>query len=255
MKNIHDLTGRVALVTGASRGIGASTAHHLAANGAIVAVNSRKSEGVAALVAEIEAAGGKAFGVVGNVGTPEECRAIFEKTLELSGGRLDILVNNAASNPVFGGVEMTDDRAFQKIMDVNLKAPFELSKLSLPIMARNGGGSIINISSIGGIKPEQGLGIYSVSKAALISLTQVMAKEWGSRGVRVNAICPGLIQTKFSESLWEDEKTLGYFERKIPLRRMGQPDEIGALALFLASDAGSYCTGSCFTADGGFLII
>jgi NAD(P)-dependent dehydrogenase (short-subunit alcohol dehydrogenase family) len=253
MKEIFTLDGKVALVTGASKGIGESIARVLAQYGAKVVLNSRKQEAVDEVAQGIVTEGGQAIAVAGQVGNNDDLKKIFDTTISAY-GRVDIVVNNAATNPVFGPVENTDEKAFQKIMDVNVKAPFELGKLCLPIMTANGGGSIINISSIGGVKPEQFLGIYSVSKAALISLTQVMAKEWGKHNVRANVICPGLIQTKFSEALWQNESILKHFLKQLPLGRIGQPEEVAGLALFLASDASSYCTGGVYMADGGYLV-
>jgi NAD(P)-dependent dehydrogenase (short-subunit alcohol dehydrogenase family) len=139
-------------------------------------------------------------------------------------------------------------------MDVNVKGPFELGKLMQPIMAQQGGGAILNISSVGGLSPEPGLGIYSVSKAALVMLTKSMAHEWGANNIRVNAICPGLIKTKFSQAIWENEKNLNYMLRSVPLARVGTAEEVAALALFLASPAGAYCTGGVYTVDGGHTI-
>jgi dehydrogenase/reductase SDR family member 4 len=251
--SIFSLKGKVAVVTGASKGIGEAIAHIYAQYGAKVVVNSRKQESVDDVALAIKNAGGEATGIAGQVGNPEELQSLFDKAIEKY-GRLDILVNNAATNPMFGPVETTDEKAFDKIMNVNVKAPFQLSKMALPIMQKNGGGSIINISSIGGISPEPFLGIYSVSKAALVMLTKVMAKEWGPRGVRVNVICPGLIKTKFSEALWQNEKMTKRFIENLPLRRIGEPEDLVGLALFLASNASSYCTGTVFAADGGFLV-
>jgi dehydrogenase/reductase SDR family protein 4 len=148
----------------------------------------------------------------------------------------------------------TNEDAFDKIMNVNVKGPFELAKMAFPHMKKRGGGSIINISSIGGLSPEPFLGIYSVSKSALISLTKVLAKEWGPMGVRANVICPGLIKTKFSQALWSNEPIVDKMTKELPLPRIGQPDEIAGLALFLASEASSYCTGGVYTADGGYTI-
>lgn len=253
MKNIYSLEGKVALITGASKGIGESIAKTMAEYGAKVVVNSRKQEAVDEVAHAISTEGGHAIGVAGQVGNIEDLKRIFDTTISAY-GRIDILINNAAANPVFGPVENTDEKAFNKIMDVNVKAPFELAKLCLPIMQQNGSGSIINISSIGGVSPEQFLGIYSVSKAALISLTKVMANEWGKYNIRANAICPGLIQTKFSEALWQNEQILQHFTSQLPLKRIGQPEEIAGLALFLASEASGYCTGGVFMADGGYLI-
>jgi dehydrogenase/reductase SDR family protein 4 len=151
-------------------------------------------------------------------------------------------------------VHETSIDAFDKIMDVNLKAPFELCRLCFPHLRKSSGASVINISSIGGISPEHGLGIYSVSKAALISLTKVFAKEWGESKIRVNVICPGLIETKFSEALWTNDKIMSMIIKQLAIKRAGSPEEIGAMALFLASNASSYTTGAVFTADGGFTI-
>ena len=257
MTNPFSLSGKVAIITGASKGIGESIARAYAQAGARVVVNSRKQDAVdevaAAINAENTEGGISAIGVAGQVGNAADCQRIFDTAMSTF-GRVDIIVNNAATNPVFGPVEQTDDRAFNKIMDVNVKAPFELAKLCLPIMKANGGGSIVNISSIGGVSPENFLGIYSVSKAALISLTKVMAMEWGKYNIRANAICPGLIQTKFSEALWANDKILQHVLNNVPLNRVGQPDEISGLALFLASESAGYCTGGVFMADGGYLL-
>jgi dehydrogenase/reductase SDR family member 4 len=257
MTNPFSLSGKVAIITGASKGIGESIARAYAQAGARVVINSRKQDAVDevanAINAENTEGGIVAIGVAGQVGNNADCQRIFDTAMSTF-GRVDIIVNNAATNPVFGPVEQTDDRAFNKIMDVNVKAPFELAKLCLPIMKANGGGSIINISSIGGVSPENFLGIYSVSKAALISLTKVMAMEWGKYNIRANAICPGLIQTKFSEALWANDKILQHVLNNVPLNRVGQPDEISGLALFLASESAGYCTGGVFMADGGYLL-
>ena len=181
------------------------------------------------------------------------CKELIAKVVSNYGG-IDILVNNAATNPVFGPVNNCEEWAFDKIMSVNVKAPFELSKLVHPLMKARGGGSIINISSVAGMRPDPGLGIYSISKAALNMLTKVTAKEYGVDNIRVNSICPGLIKTKFSEALWTNEKMLAHFVRLTPISRMGTVEEIAGLALYLASDASAYTTGSIFTADGGLTI-
>ncbi len=247
------LAGKVAIVTGASKGIGESIAEALGRAGAQVVVSSRKAEAVAEVAERFKSQGIDALGIAANTGQQEALAALVDATVAHYGG-VDIVVNNAAANPVFGPVENTESWAFDKIMEVNLKGPFELAKLALPHLRKRGGGSVINISSIGGLSPEPQLGIYSVSKAALISLTQVMAREWAPYGVRANVICPGIIQTKFSEALWNNDAILKHMLRQIPMGRIGQPEEVAGLALFLASPAGGYCTGGVFVADGGYTV-
>ena len=247
------LAGKVALVTGATRGIGHAIAVRFAAAGAAVMVVSRKQEAVDATVAQLQAGGARVAGRAANVSRPEDAALIVADTLKEFGG-LDVLVNNAAANPVFGPVENTGTDAFDKIMGVNVRAPFDLAKAARPHFIARGGGVILNISSIGGVSPEPNLGIYSVSKAAIISLTQVLAKEWGKDGIRANAICPGFIKTDFSSALWQNEKILAHILRTQAISKLGEPDDIATLALFLCSDAGSLCTGGVFLADGGYTI-
>ena len=253
IKKKFDLTGKVAIITGASKGIGEFMAMAFAQAGASVVVSSRKQEAVDEVARSINEQGGIATGIAANTGSLAELEQLVNKTVELYGG-IDIIVNNAATNPVFGPVINTNEDAFDKIMNVNVKGPFEFAKMAFPHMKKRGGGSIINISSIGGLSPEPFLGIYSVSKAALISLTKVLAKEWGAMGVRANVICPGLIKTKFSQALWSNEPIVDKMTKELPLPRIGQPEEMAGLALFLASDASSYCTGGVYTADGGYTI-
>lgn len=248
-----DLTGKVALLTGASKGIGKAMAIAMGQSGARVVISSRKQEALDEVAIEMRSEGIDVYPIAGMVGDAESMQNLVNETISKYGG-IDILVNNAAVNPVFGPVLDTDDAAFDKIMQVNLKGPFKLAKLVYSSMVARGGGSIINISSIGGISPEAMLGIYSVSKAAIISLTKVMAKEWGPDGIRVNVICPGLIKTKFSEALWSNEKILNSVLKQQPLDMLAEPDDIAGLALLLASDAGAFCTGGIYTADGGYTI-
>ncbi len=251
IRPLFQLDGKVALVTGASKGIGEAIARGLAEFGARVVVSSRKQEAVEAVAAAFKTDGLQAIGIAANMSSIEDIHALVDKTQDAYGG-IDIIVNNAAVNPVFGPIQDTDERVFDKIIDVNLKGPFELCKKAWPILRQRGGGSIIHISSIGGLKPEAGIGIYSVSKAALVNLTQAMAQEWGGDNIRVNAICPGLIKTKFSEALWSDDKILDRFIKHIPLKRAGSPDDVAGLAVFLASDAAAYCSGGLYLVDGGY---
>ena len=256
MGNIHskfDLSGKVAIVTGSSQGIGKSIAQGLAELGAKVVVSSRKQESVDAVAAEFKADGFEAVGIQCHIGDSQQRQALIAKTIEQY-GRIDILVNNAAINPYYGPLEGSDEAVFDKIMEVNVKAPWLLSNLALPHMKENGGGSIINISSVEGLRPGFGLGLYSATKSALIMLTKNQAKEWGRYGVRANVLCPGLIKTKFSQGLWADEKLVSDFTKALPLNRIAAPDEMAGMVMLLASDAGSYMTGGVYVADGGYMI-
>ena len=253
IKQKFDLTGKVAIVTGSSKGIGLSIARGLAENGAKLVISSRKQDAVDAIAEEFNKTGLEAIGIACHIGDAEQRKALVKKTLEQY-GRIDILVNNAAINPFYGPLETSDEKVFDKIMDVNVKAPWLLSNLVHPLMKENGGGSIINISSVEGIHPGFGLGLYSMTKAALIMLTKNQAKEWGKFGIRSNVICPGLIKTKFSEGLWSNEKLVAGYKKTVPLRRVAEPDEMAGVVMLLASDAGSYMTGGVYAADGGYLI-
>jgi len=248
---LFQLDNKVAIVTGASKGIGEAMARGLAEFGAKVVVSSRKQEAVDAVAESFENDGLEAMAIVANMSNVEEAHALVDQTVDAYGG-IDIIINNAAANPVFGPIQKTEERAFDKIIDVNLKGPFELCKKAYPILKQRGGGSIIHISSIGGLTPEPGIGIYSVSKAGLINLTKAMAQDWGADNIRVNAICPGLIKTKFSEALWGDEPILERFLQHLPLKRVGTSDDIAGLAVYLASDAAAYCTGGVYLIDGGY---
>lgn len=253
IKEKFDLTGKVVIVTGASKGIGKSIAQGCGELGAQVVVSSRKQEAVDAVAAEFKAAGIDAVGIACHMGDLDQVANLVEKTVEAFGG-IDIVVNNAATNPVFGPILKTDTNVFDKIMQVNVKGPLELAKLSFPSMKSRGGGSVINISSIEGITPGQGLGLYSVSKSALISLTKVLAREWGPAGVRANVICPGLVKTKFSAALTSNEPILKHVMAKQALPLLSEPDDMAGMACFLASDASRFCTGGVYIADGGYTI-
>jgi len=250
MKYKFDLKDKVAIITGSSKGIGASMAHAFAAHGAKVVVSSRKQEAVDEVAATINKDGGTAIGIACHVGDKAQLENLVTKTVEAFGG-VDILINNAATNPVFGPLSESEDAIFDKIMNVNVKACMTLANLCYPIMAERGGGSVINIASVEGLKPSSGLGLYSVSKAALIMLTKSQAKEWGRKNIRSNAICPGLIKTKFSQALWTNEQILDGFTKNIPINRIAQPDEMAGLAVYLASNNSSYTTGGVYTSDGG----
>lgn len=247
------LTNKVAIVTGGTRGIGLAIARALGQAGANLVVSSRKPEHVAEAVATLQRDGFEATGLAANMSHFDEVHHLGAFTVGEYGG-IDIIVNNAATNPTFGPLQQSTHEAFDKVMAVNVKGPLELCRTAHSVMAGRGGGSIINISSIGGVSPEPGLGLYSVSKAALISLTKVMAQEWGADGIRANVICPGLIRTRFSAALWKDEHIANQVLGHQPIRRIGEPDDVAGLALFLASDAAAYCTGGVYMADGGYLL-
>lgn len=253
IKQQFNVTGKVAIVTGASKGIGESIARGLAEFGAKVVVSSRNQEAVDEVAKSLQADGLEAIGIACHVGDEAQLKNLVTQTVAVYGG-VDILVNNAATNPYFGGLESADNAIFDQMMNVNVKAPFLLANHCFPVMKNRGGGSIINIASVEGMKPSKGLGLYSVSKSSVIMLTKTQAVEWGEFGIRSNAICPGLIKTKFSAALWKNEKILHQVTHHLPLGRMAEPDEMAGLACFLASEAASYATGSVFTADGGHMI-
>lgn len=253
IENKFQLHNKVAVVTGASKGIGKAIALALGQQGAKIVIASRKQETVDETAKAFIAAGIDAIGIAAHMGDEDQIKNLVEQTVKVFGG-IDIIVNNAAINPTFGPIIETDSEVFTKIMNVNVKGPLAFCKLCYPIMKQRGGGSIINISSIEGITPGLGLGLYSISKATLISLTKVLAKEWGADHIRVNVICPGLIKTKFSEALTGNEKILKHVLAKQALPILAEPEDLAGLALFLASDASSFCTGGIYTADGGYTI-
>jgi len=240
------------VITGATRGIGRAISVQLGRAGATVVVSSRKADAVAATVQSLDAEGISARGFPANVGRLDEARALIA-FVERELGGIDVLVNNAAVSPVYGPLTSMTESAFDKIMAVNLKAPLELACRALPIMAARGGGSIVNLSSVDGLRPDHDLAIYSASKAALINLTKAMALEWGAQNVRANAICPGLIKTDFSAAMWNNNDGVAAQLARQPLPRLGTPEDVAGLALFLASDAGSYCTGGVYLVDGGWM--
>jgi NAD(P)-dependent dehydrogenase (short-subunit alcohol dehydrogenase family) len=247
------LAGKVAIVTGGSRGIGRSIAIGLAEHGADVAIAARKPEALSAAVAAIEATGRRAIAVPTNVRRIEELRALVDQTVAQL-GRLDILVNNAGTNPFYGRVQDMDERAFDTIMDTNVKAVHFLSNFAREAMLQQGGGAIVNVSSVGGFAASDVIGGYSVSKAALIMLTQVQAKTWGRDGIRVNCIAPGLVQTEFARALWDDPKFRKASEEAAALRRIATPDEMAGAVVYFASTASSFVTGQTLVMDGGRLL-
>ena len=247
------LNGKVAIVTGASKGIGEYIAQALGQQGAQVVLASRKQAAVDEVAARFQEEGIDATGIATHMGELGQVRALVEQTRQRYGG-VDIVVNNAATNPVFGPVVDTDGEVFGKIMQVNVNGPLQLAKQAYVSMKERGGGSVINISSVEGLTPGTGLGLYSVSKSALISLTKVLAREWGRDGIRANVICPGLINTKFSQALISNDRILKQVLSQQALPQVAEPEDIAGLALFLASEAASFCTGGVYTADGGYTI-
>ena len=250
--NCFDLTGKTALITGASRGIGAAVARLYAQFGAHVIVSSRKIVNIQPVVDDIIAAGGQATGIACHIGDPDAIASLMAQIKEQF-GRLDILVNNAATNPYFGHVLNTDVSAMEKTIDVNIKGYFLISQQAGLLMKQSGGGAIINTASINGVRPGPMQGIYSITKAAIISMTDSFAKECAPANIRVNAILPGLTDTKFASALTKNEQMLKMILPMIPMQRMAQPEEIAPAFLYLASDAASYITGVALPVDGGLL--
>lgn len=244
------LHGKVALVTGASRGIGKAIALRLARAGARVVVCSRKLENVAPVAEEIRAGGGEALALEAHVGQMEQVEALVARTLETF-GRIDIAVNNAATNPHFGPILTADEGQWDKILDTNVKGAFRVAKAVAPHMQAQGGGKIINIVSVAGLRPSPAMGVYSVSKAALIMLTQALAVELAPAHIQVNAIAPGVIKTRFSQVLWQTPALADSILKATPLGRFGEPEDVAGVALFLASPASDYITGAVFVVDGG----
>ena len=253
MKNPFDLTGQVAIITGSSRGIGRSAAETMAALGAKVVVSSRKADACEAVAASIKKDGGEAIVIPCNISRKEEIEALVKGTLK-QWGRIDTLVCNAAVNPYFGPLANIPDDAFDKIMASNIKSNLWLCNLAIPAMVEKGGGSVIIVSSIGGLRGSGVLGAYGISKAADFQLARSLAVEWGPKNIRANCVAPGLIKTDFARALWEDEKNLKPRLATTPLRRIGEPDEIGGIVAFLASRSASFMTGAVIVADGGVTI-
>ncbi len=257
-KSLFDLHGKVALVTGSTRGIGKSIAEELARAGAKVAVSSRKADACESVKHEFERSGFEVLAQPCNVSRKEELQALVEATTRKWGG-IDIVVANAASNPYYGPLTGIPDDAFDKIVANNVKSVLWLAAMTLPAMAQrgngSGGGSFIVVGSIGGLLANTVIGAYGMSKAADHHLVRNLAAEWGPKNVRVNAIAPGLVKTEFARALWEDEARRTERIAATPLRRLGEPRDIGGVAVFLASDAAAFVTGQVIVADGGVTIL
>jgi NAD(P)-dependent dehydrogenase (short-subunit alcohol dehydrogenase family) len=250
---MFDLKDKVALITGSTRGIGKSIAEEMAKAGAKVVISSRKAEACESVLKEFQARKQEAIAVACNVGYKDQLQNVVERTLA-QWGRIDIVVCNAASNPVFGPLIKVSDEAFDKIMLTNVKSVFWLCNMAIPHMAERGGGAVVIISSIGALRGSNVNGLYGTSKAAEAGLCRALAVEWGPKNVRVNCILPGLIKTDFARALWEDEERRKHREEMTPLRRLGEPKDIGGVAAFLASDAAAFITGQMIVADGGTTI-
>ena len=247
---MFSLENKVALVTGASRGIGEEVAKLYAKAGAKVIVSSRKKEGLDAVVAKI---GSNAYAKTCHIGDQDSIQALINE-IKQEFGRVDVLVNNAAANPYFGHILDTPLSAMKKTIDVNIEGYFLMSQLVGQLMREQGGGSIINTASVNGVSPGPMQGIYSITKAAIISMTKAFAKECAPQNIRVNAVLPGLTDTKFASALTQNEKMLKSILPSIPMHRMAQPEEIAPIFLFLATEAASYITGTDIPVDGGLLV-
>jgi len=245
-----DLTDKVAVITGASRGIGLATAKKLASCGARCILVSRRIESLEEAAFEINQANGKAVAFACNTGYPDQIKAMYEKIMEQY-GRVDILVNNAAANPHFGEMISADEGIWDKTLDVNVKGPFFMIKYAVPLMKEKG--AIVNVSSVNAVRPGIFQGIYSATKAALVNMTQTLARELAPRGIRVNALLPGLTDTKFASAIISSEEICQMALSQIPMGRYAKPEEMAGAVLYLVSDAASFTTGASLVCDGGML--
>jgi dehydrogenase/reductase SDR family protein 4 len=250
---MFSLAGKVALVTGSTKGIGKAIAEQMANAGAKVVISSRKADACEKVRSEFAARGQEALAVPCNVGRKEDLTNLVTAVMG-KWGRIDVLVCNAATNPYFGPMLNASDEAFDKIMLTNVKSVFWLANMVLPQMAERGGGAMIIISSIGALRGSTQLGLYGTSKAAEAAMCRALACEWGPKNIRVNCIAPGVIRTDFARALWENDERRKAREALAPLRRIGDPADIGGIAVFLASQAASFVTGQMIVADGGVTI-
>jgi NAD(P)-dependent dehydrogenase (short-subunit alcohol dehydrogenase family) len=248
--SLFDLTGKVAVVTGSTKGIGLAIAQRMAEHGAKVVISSRKADVCETVAAGIREKGGQAIAIPCHVAHKDQLQALVDGTIAQWGG-IDILVGNAGVNPYFGPAAGMPDKAYERIMGANVRSNFWLCNMVAPHMAERGGGAIIIISSIGGLRGSSKLGVYAISKAADMQLVRNVAVEWGPKNVRANCIAPGLVRTDFARALWEDPVNYRKRTRDTPLQRIGEPDEIAGAAVFLASAAGSFTTGQTIVIDGG----
>lgn len=247
------LRGKVAIVSGASRGIGEAIARTYAEAGAQVVLASRKIDGLSAVAETINTAGGEALAIAAHMGEPDSIRALVARTVEAFGG-VDIVVNNAATNPQFGPIMDSEDSMWDKILDVNLRGYFRLIREAVPHMTARGGGKAINIASVAGLVVSPGMGLYGISKAAVLMLTRTLAVELAAQNIQVNAIAPGFIRTRFSQAIWDNEALNRQVVNSTPAARMGTPEELTGIALYLASAASSFTTGQTFVIDGGLTL-
>ena len=253
MSDTFSLDGQVAVVTGGSRGIGRSIVLQMSGLGAKVAIASRKQDVCQQVAEEVVASGGEAIAVGCNISKREECEALVSAAIE-KWGRLDTFVCNAAVNPVYGPMSELSDEAFDKVMTSNVQSCLWFANAAMPQMASQGGGSFVIVSSIAGLKGSATLGLYGISKSADFGLARALAVEWGPKNIRVNCIAPGLVKTDFARALWENPQLRAEREDKTPLRRLGEPDDIGGIAAFLAGPSARFITGQVIVADGGVTV-
>ena len=244
------LNKKTAIVSGGSKGIGKAIALKYAQAGADVVICSRRKENLEAAVIEAESNGFSLIPIECNTSNFDSIQSVVDLTIDKF-GKVDILVNNAATNPYYGPILNSEDSHWNKIFDVNVKGYFNFAKACSISMIKNNYGKIINVASIAAKTPLEGLGVYNISKAAVVMLTKVLAKELGQHNIQINTLAPGLIKTDFSKALWEDEDTYNKIVKSIPQGKMGTPEDISGMALYLASDASDFITGSIFTVDGG----